>query len=276
MEAIVLGFDGSEASFAALDWVAQRAARKACRVEIVRIDPGVVVFDETDEFAFDEAERRILDAAPDAEVDSHTVIGSMPDTLVAASHGADLLVIGAHQHRPVRTALTGWRPLRTVAQAAVPTVVVPDDAKLTDGYVLVGVDDDDSSAEALMFAAHEAVAAGVDLAVLHAWQMPVPDRDGAMSLVVSPTETKAAHRRILEDACARLHEAHPDLILQKFLVQNNPTAALLGLAPPASLLVVGTHHRGVLAGGFLGSVAQDTLPAAPIPVCVVPALRDSE
>ena len=38
MEHIVLGFDGSNPSFVALDWVAERAARGPSRVEIVTIE----------------------------------------------------------------------------------------------------------------------------------------------------------------------------------------------------------------------------------------------
>lgn len=270
MEQIVLGFDGSEASFVALDWAAERASHRECRVEIIRVDPGAIVIDETDEFAFAAAEDRLRDVAPEAEVDSRTIIGRMPDALMTASRDADLLVIGVHRRRPLRSALTGWRPLRIVARSTVPTVVVPDDWAPTDGTVLVGIDDDDSSLRAIDVAAAEAIAAGTDLTVLHAWQMPSPTMDGSVALLASPIEVKAAHRRILNDACAHIIDRHPGVTVQKLLVQERPSIALLAAAVHSSLLVIGTHGRGVLAGAFLGSVAQDTMPVAPVPVCVVP------
>jgi nucleotide-binding universal stress UspA family protein len=36
------------------------------------------------------------------------------------------------------------------------------------------------------------------------------------------------------------------------------------------MLVMGTHHRGVLAGSLLGSVVQEVLWRAECPVAVVP------
>ena len=273
MDCIVVGFDGTESSFVALDWAAERATRGPCLVEIVRVDSAGLMAEDDEGSASDAAERRLRDVAPDAEVTSRTVPGRMPGALLRAADGADLLVIGEHRERPLRTALTGWRPLRAVSQSTVPTVVVPDDWEGAEGPVLVGVDDDDSSAAAVEFAAAEAVAAGLGLTLLHAWQMPEPTMDGAVALLASPIVEKAGHRRILDQAHAYVTDAYPSLNAQKVLLQDSPTAALLRAAAHASLLVLGTHHRGVLAGAFLGSVGQDALVGSQIPVCVVPVSR---
>lgn len=239
-------------------------------MEIIRVDPGAIVIDDTDVFAFAAAEERISGVAPDAEVSSRTVVGAMPDALIASARNADLLVIGAHRHRPVRSALTGWRPLRTVSRSTMPTVIVTDDWTPADGPVLVGVDDDESSLRAIDVAAIEAIAAGCDLVVLHAWQMPVPTMDRSVTAPSSTAEIESAHRRILDEAYARVIDRHPSVTAQRLLVHDNPAAALLSAASRSSLLVIGTHSRGVLAGAFLGSVAQDILPTSRIPVCVVP------
>ncbi len=270
MDSIVVGYDGSEPSLVALEWAAVRAAARASTVEIVSVNASDL-FDETViPDVLQDAERRFHDIARDTPVRSRRVNGHLPGALLDAARAADLLVIGVHRRRPVRAALTGWRPLRTVARSSVPVVVVPDDWTAGGGRVLVGLDDDDSSAAALEFAAREAEASGVTLTLVHAWQMPVPTMDGAVALLASPIEQKAMHRRILDAAADTLQAAHPDLVIERLLVNDNPPAALLTEARRASLLVIGTHHRGPLTGAILGSVGQDTVAQSRIPVCVVP------
>lgn len=270
MESIVVGFDGTEPAFVAVDWVAERAARVPSRVELLRVEPEDLLVEDTEILAFSQAEGRIHDLAPETDVSSRRVGGHVPDALLEAGSRADLLVIGAHLGRPVRAALTGWRPLRTLARSVVPTVVVPGDWNGAEGPILVGVDDDDSSDAAIAFAASEASLAGADLTLLHAWLMPAPTLEGPVALLASPMDVKAAHRRILDDARSRVAVAHPGVTVKAILVQDNPPSALLHAAAGTSLLVLGTHHRGIMAGAFLGSVALDTVPLSPVPVCVVP------
>lgn len=271
MDTIVVGFDGTPPSFVALDWAAERAARQACRVEIITVGGSDLFADEILDTALGEAEVRVRDVAPDAEVTSRSVAGRMPEALVRAAAKADVLVIGAHHRRPVRSALTGWRPLRTVFRSGMPVVVVPDSWTDTDGPILVGVDDDDSSSAAVEFAAAEAASTGAGLTLLHAWQMPVPTMDGSVALLASPFAEKARHRHILESACKTVITARPDVKVDSLLARDSPTAALLMEARRSSLMVIGTHHRGLMSGAFLGSVGQDVLVESRIAVCVVPS-----
>jgi nucleotide-binding universal stress UspA family protein len=58
------------------------------------------------------------------------------------------------------------------------------------------------------------------------------------------------------------------------LLQDNAVSALSAAAADSSLLVLGTHGRGVLAGGgFYGSVGQDLIGHVAAPVVVVPSGR---
>ena len=276
MDSIAVGFDGTQPASVALNWTAERAARQPCRVEIIAVNAPDPFTDEVVEVTLDEAERRLRSVAASAEVTARSVQGRMPEALLHAAREADLLVIGAHHRRPVRSALTGWRPLRTVSRSELPIVVVPDDWTDADGPVLVGVDDDDSSSAAVEFAAAEAVAAGVGLTLLHAWQMPTPTMDGSVALLASPIAEKAAHRRVLDGACEQVLASQPGLKVEWTLVRDNPSAALLMEARRSSLLVVGTHHRGLFASAFLGSVGRDALVESRIPVCVVPRAASDE
>lgn len=275
METIVLGFDGSETSAVALDWVAERAAGRETRIEIVMIGGTLLEDDFGRDAGLIEAERRVRDLAPYAEVDSHRFAGKMPDSLLERARDADLLVVGSHRGHPLWTALSGWMPLRVASRSRTPVTVVPDDWEATSGRVVVGLDEDESSAEAVDFAAREAAAGDQPLALVHTWTMPVPRMEGSVALLASPIEARAVQRKILRDAATRARAAHPDLVIEQILEQTNPSSALLRAARGASLLVMGTHHRGLVKGALLGSIGQDVLAQSRIPVCVVPGARSS-
>ncbi|GAA2000385.1 universal stress protein [Microbacterium ulmi] len=267
---IVLGYDGSPAAEAGLAWVADRAARGRVTVELVTVTNMLRSDYAQTAATLEEGSRRLKDVAGGIDVETHWRDGSMPNTLIDQAESADLLVIGVTQSHPVRTALKGWIPARTAARAKVPTVLVPEGWTPHEHAVMVGVDDDPSSDAAILYAAHEATDLGVPLRLVHAWQMPVPTVDGAVALLASPLEIKNAHRKLLEEAGQRVLEAYPELGVEAVLVGDNPASALLARAERTSLLVLGTHHRGLWAGAALGSVAQDILFQVPCPVCVVP------
>jgi nucleotide-binding universal stress UspA family protein len=268
VETIVVGFDGSETSVVALDWVAERAAHRPLRIEIVTI--GGTMLQDGSDAPLRDAARRITDRSPETEVDAHRFAGRMPDALLERARGADLLVVGSHRGRPVWSALARWMPLRVASRSPSPAIVVPDDWEATSGKVIVGMDDDDSSLAALDFAAREAAASDVPLVLVHTWKMPVPQMEGSVALLASPIEARAGHRRILREATQRAQGAHPGLVVEHVLEQGNPVSALLHAARGASMLVIGTHHRGRFAGALLGSIGQDLLTQCRIPVCVVP------
>jgi nucleotide-binding universal stress UspA family protein len=270
VETIVLGFDGSESSSVALEWVAERAASRPTQVEIVMIGGTLLQDDFGRDAGLIEAERRLRDRAPDVEVDSHRFTGKMPDSLLERARDADLLVVGAHRGRPVWSALSRWMPLRVASRSTTPVVVVPEDWEATTGRVVVGLDDDDSSIAALDFAARESAASGATLALVHTWTMPSPQMEGSVALLASPIEARAGQRKILREAALRAQEAHPDVTIEQILEQSNPVSALLRAARGGSLLVLGTHHRGLLKGNLLGSIGQDVLAQCRIPVCIVP------
>ena len=271
MNTIIVGIDGTEASLLALDWAAERAARGRTRIEIVMVAGSTF----TDDFRIDAsirtAERRLRDRAPDVEVASRRVPGRMPESLLERAIAADLLVIGSHRDRPLRSAPTGWIPLQIASHSPIPVVVVPDNLSPVVGPVVVGIDDDDSAHAAMDVAAGEANAGGFTLAVVHAWQMPAPRIEGSVALLASPIQVRAKHRGILRAAALEVSLIYPDLHIEQVLVQENAARALLTRADDASLLVVGSH-RGLLASDLLGSVGQDVLSQSSVPVCVAPTI----
>jgi nucleotide-binding universal stress UspA family protein len=271
VEKIVLGFDGGETSFAALDWVAERAAGRPTRVEVVMVGGTLRQSDRSLEAALLEAERRLRDCAPKAEIDVQQVIGKSPDSLVERASGADLLVVGSHRGGAEWSPLTRWMPRRVTSRSLMPVAVVPDDWEANGGKVIVGVDADESSRATVDFAAREAALAQVPLTLVHTWRMPAPWMEGSVALHASPIEERAVHRRILRAAEERARITHLALVVEQVLEQTDPTSAILRAARDASLVVLGTHHRGMVEGAFLGSVGSDVLTRCRAPVCIIPA-----
>lgn len=268
MERLVLGFDGSAAAVAALNWTAARCARSLVRVDVVN-----VVSPRTQDRA--EGIRRLADAesflrerVPGLQVELHRLEGSMPDALGDFSRGVDLVVIGMNAGHPLRAALAGWMPLRLTIDSSAPVCMVPAGWVANSDPVTVGIAEDHSSDAALEFAAQEARMTSTGVRLVHAWLMPAPQASNA--LVVAPEHEVARHRALLAEAADRLLERHPTLPVQVELVRESRSAALLKFAGASSLLMIGTHHRGPLAGIVLGSVAQEVLWRADCPVCVVP------
>lgn len=277
MESIVVGFDGTDAAYVALEWVAARTSRRGdCHVEITTIDAAdLFAYDVVDQ-ALRDAERRVRSTDPHAVITTSTHSGNIPEGLLRVAATADLLVIGATRNRPLRSALTGWRPLRTAAQSSVPVVIVPSDWSRAAGPVVVGVDDDDSSEEAVRFASAEAEASGASLTLVHTWSMPDMNTAGASALMASPEHTRSAHAEILDRARMSTLRAHPCLSVHAVLREGDPASVLLDEIDHAALLVVGTHHRGVLEAAVVGSVGREAVAGSRTPVCVVPreAIRE--
>ena len=270
MERIVLGYDGSPASVSALSWVAARASREVANVGLVNVI-GRSAKDRTsalDQLA--QAEQFLRDRAPGVGVELHRLEGGMPESLADFAADTDLLVIGINSGHPIRAAMAGAMPLRLSATAQVPVVMVPAGWVDLGEAVTVGISDDESSSAALAFAAAEADVTRSAIRLVHAWLMPTPSFSGATALVLTPESAMAEHRATLDRAVTWVMERYPTLALQSELVRDSQSAALLRYGPRSSMLVMGTHHRGVVAGSLLGSVVQEVLWRAECPVAVIP------
>lgn len=273
MERIVLGYDGSPAAVSALNWTAARSARGMTKVDVVLVaspstkdrTPGVE--------RLAEAEAALRERIPGLEVELHRLDGEVTASLTEAAQGADLVVIGIHTGHPIRAAANGWTPLRLSLRVQTPVCIVPAGWTEGDDPVTVGIADDDSSDAALDFGIGEASTTGTGLRLVHSWLMPSPTFDYGTALTVDPEVVIGEHRRTLDDAARHVARERPALSVTKELIRDSRSAALLRFASRSSLLLIGTHRRGVLAGTLLGSVAQEVLWRADCPVCVAPPLR---
>jgi len=275
MQRVVLGYDGSDASASALEWIAERARRTRIDLDVVLVT-NMFLSDRVEaDRVLDAAARRWRDLVPGSWANVLRVDGLVPATLASAARGADLLVLGVDAGSRTRTTRGGGMPLRTAVSAGVPTALVPAGWTAVDAPVVVGLDDDDSSGAALLFAASAASSAEVPLHVLHAWLMGAPRATASVASRPSSRRTADTHARIVDAAVDRVREGFPALSVTTELVRDNPTSALTRAAAHASLLVIGSHGRGAVAGSLLGSVGWDLVGRLDRPMCVVPAGRST-
>ena len=270
MERIMVGFDGSRAAESALDWVTDRAHRHPVLLDIVAV-ANMFGSDRSDaQKRLEDAEARMRSRMAETPIESHLLDGTMPGTLVNAARDAELLVVGIdREHHPVRTALKGWMPLRVAVRAQRPACLVPGGWSANDGPVFVGVDED-SSDEAVLFAAKEAAEMRATLRVVHAWSEDRPRSRGS-SAVLTAARVHAEHGLLLRRAAVRAREGHRGLHVETDLIyEDDPANVLRALASDGSLVVLGTHGRGLLSGAMAGSVAQGVVWDLRSPVCIIP------
>jgi nucleotide-binding universal stress UspA family protein/nitroimidazol reductase NimA-like FMN-containing flavoprotein (pyridoxamine 5'-phosphate oxidase superfamily) len=204
------------------------------------------------------------------------------EVLVAASHGAALLVVASHKHEPFGHMFTS-AARRDAAFPACPVAVVQDGRHdhPRSSKVVVGIDGSFTSWDALRWAATEAQYRGSELKVVHvAFLRPgtlpgdLPHDEGQIlarmlgEVLVGPlagvtasVDPEPAYRQTFGDRGNR----------------DEPMGVVLArAAADADLLVVSSHGYGNVSGVVTGSVTNDCLAEAACSVVVIPARREDE
>jgi nucleotide-binding universal stress UspA family protein len=133
--------------------------------------------------------------------------------------------------------------------------------------IVVGVDGSPGAARALDWAAAEAGRRGATLVVVGAWV-------GHGSAEADTPPAKEAHR-VVGDASARVEETHPEVAVERSVLEGEPAPALLEAARAADLLVVGARGQGGFRGLRIGSVGQHCVTNADCPVAIVRPAEDA-
>ncbi len=135
--------------------------------------------------------------------------------------------------------------------------------------VIVGVDDSAGSEAAVRWAAREAALLGVALHVVRAytWALQYP--------WASPTDRhieanlQRVSEKITRHAMDQARTCAPDLEIRHTVVEAQAPNYLEQLADSAAMIVVGSHHLGLLGRATLGSVSAAVAARASCPVIVV-------
>lgn len=143
---VVVGFDGSPGSTAALDVALAEARRRGATLRVVtawKVPAAVTgfafsamtaaeIYDELHEAAAGEARRRLAAAVdrigpcPGVAVETSAVAGVASVALVDASEDAELLVVGRRGHNRLTEILLGSTAHGCVSHANCPVLVVPN------------------------------------------------------------------------------------------------------------------------------------------------------
>jgi nucleotide-binding universal stress UspA family protein len=136
MERIVVGVDGSDESLAALKWAMAEGDARGAAVEVIHtfmpdLSLAGIANEEKEASRAEAAEllRKMVEPAssahPGVQVTTKELVGPAARTLLEASSGADLLVVGSRGRGGFSGLLLGSVSQQCVHHATCPVVVVP-------------------------------------------------------------------------------------------------------------------------------------------------------
>ena len=284
-KAILVGVDGSHASYKATWWAANYAKHAGLTLQIVCAyslpSYAAVSFDATytamgdDNAAHNDAQEILSKAkaiAGEQGVEASTLIvtGDPASVFVELSRNYNLIVIGNRGKGGLAERLLGTTSSSLPAYAYCPIIVVPytdDDGNLmhlnnTITKVAVGADESKWGIKALQIAADFAASWNAELDVISA----VPEVKGA----ASDDSVYDSYMDDLQTRVAPLQEKYPDLSVNCRVVPGAAVHTLTEASYNHDVVVVGSRGRGGFTGLLLGSISQGLLQHAVSPVYVVP------
>ncbi|MEU9710301.1 universal stress protein [Streptomyces sp. NPDC047967] len=296
---VVVGADGSESGFAAVEVAAREAQARGTGLRVVHalvwpvmytlprpfpggtsplgpppMDLSEARLREMAEGLVAEAVGRARAVAPDVEV-SHAVVAGEPLTVLEAeSRTAELVVVGSRGLGAFTGLLAGSTAVHLVAHGRCPVLVVREQSG-ADGPVVLGVDGSAAGEPAVDFAFATAERRKAPLVALHAWTtwnalLPAP-QDASAPYANPPGALAEEEETLLSEALAGHRARYPDVAVEHRVVHGPTREALIDASRSAQLMVVGARGRGGFAGLLLGSVSQAVLHHAHCPVAVVRA-----
>jgi nucleotide-binding universal stress UspA family protein len=279
---IVVGVDGSAASYAAVNWAACEAAMRNLPLMLVYMFkpfvptyPQLPMLTGVAEFQLQDGHEALEQAvkiaenaiAPDEKIGLASEVKCSPPipTLVEMSEEADMVVVGSNGRGAVGRVLLGSVSSGVARSAKCPVAIIRAEASLlphpSQAPVVVGIDCSPASESALAIAFDEASFRGVELTALHAWC------DAAL-YQVPWLEWPSEAERGLAEYLAGWQERYPDVKVRRVVVLDHPGRALVDESDSAQLVVVGSHGRGGVTGILLGSVSNAVLHSVHTPVIV--------
>jgi len=139
-------------------------------------------------------------------------------------------------------------------------------------FIIVGVDESESSREALRWAYDEATHHGASLTVVTTWHAPplgMTPRYGSQPPEGYENQPKRNALALLEQYTAELESRSPAVDVRTSLEEGHPAKVLIERSKEADLLVVGARGHGGFAEMLLGSVSHQIVAHAECPVVIV-------
>ncbi|GAB3155613.1 universal stress protein [Micromonospora sonneratiae] len=283
---ILVGYDGSDGSRAAVAWALDEGARSGAPVVLAYafewmttagwIGPGIGVGVWPDDVARKEIEsllrETVAEAArthPGVDVRGELLDGPPAPLLQDRSAKASVVVLGSRGHGGFAGLLAGSTTVSVSAHAHCPVVVVRDPEPVGSarpGPVVVGVDGSEESLLALDFALDRADGWKVPVRVIRVWAPPAAKWHPPEADLARITDSELA---AVQEMLIAWREKYPGVTITPEVIIEQPTSALIKASVDARLIVVGSRGRGGFRGMLLGSVSQQLMQHSQCPVAVV-------
>ncbi|MFJ3033809.1 universal stress protein [Curtobacterium pusillum] len=287
IDRIVVGFDGSEQSTAALERTLTLAEGVGAAVDVVTSWRWPLTWstlpvantwsplhdaEEIRQHAVEVIERH---GSHTVDVTTRAVEGGATEVLLGTAADADLLVVGSRGRGGFRGLLLGSVSAACIQHATCPVLVhrgedtTTPDTTAPDGRgtIVVGVDGSPESGRALRFAVLLARKLGHDVRTITTWQWPE-----ALNRDEPPFDHWSPEQDALSTASSALDAAEDliddDVQVRSELVEGPAAAVLLEASRDATLLVLGSRGLGGFRGLLVGSVGQECAQHASCPVVI--------
>jgi nucleotide-binding universal stress UspA family protein len=284
---VAVGYDRALPGERALDLAAREAARRGGSLIVITAyhwltppEPGALTPADTEATARKAAEEivhsgagRVRQRHPEVPVEARAVAGYAGKVLAAASHEADLLVVGNRGTGGFPGMLLGSTSLRTLAEACCPVIVARGNVLDAHNRIIAAVDIDENCDAVLDFAFDESSRRGAGLTVTHVWDEPWIAAYGQQDPGIADDVARIQRER--DDRLAAMvrsvHERYPETHPFHQLAVGSAAGLLIDASRHSDLLVTGgRRHADGGHGMLLGPVSQTLLQHAECPVAVVP------
>jgi nucleotide-binding universal stress UspA family protein len=261
---VVVGFDGSASSEAALSWAIDDALRRQLPLRVVHVESAAAQNDSAGRELVDAHVRRAIDAGVRAE--AVVQAGDPTQVLLEQARDAALVVVGAIGRAGPQRLRLGTVADRLIQRAGCPVVVTPESRNVpAGGPVVVGLDATGGSSRALAFAFEEAALSGLSLITVTAQ----PDADLSPAPESGPPDLGGTRIDTHDHDLQMLQHAYPSVIVSSRVAPGGAVRILLEQGRDADLLVVGARRHDAVVGLSDASVSHALLLDATSPVAIV-------
>lgn len=270
-ERILVGLDGSTASWQALDWAATHTRRTRRALLAVHVVGGDAVTTP----AVAELRQRasaVLDrVGTQGRVE---IVAGDPAGVMSDLSGTVASSVLGRSRRRTAPARIGSVTHTLMSRSQVPVIVVPgrDDRRphTADGPIVLAASPTHGGLAAMRFACSEASRAGAELMVLRAWSDQAVTFGYVGGLPLLPLDSEAGERAALTVVASTATEEFPDVRVTERFVDTPVETALRRAGRRASLVVLGCRRESTHWLSRTGPLTSWATRHLPCPVAAVP------
>jgi nucleotide-binding universal stress UspA family protein len=264
---IVVGVDGSAASWDALYWAVREAHRWQADLHVVIVKTGSGP--PTQGTSDSRLTQMVVDARrldPSVGIHGHVISGGIVAALREASNRCRMLVLGNRGTGGFGRLTLGSTSQQVAVHATVPVVVVRGRHGSEESPIVIGVDGSAGSEAALAAGLDEARLRGCGVIAAFAYgraEHPWLSTDGGIDPGLLHSSAYAA----LDAAVLPWQDKFPRVSIESVATGEQPLPVLMRLSSHAQLVVVGAHGHDD-STGLVGAVPMKLMHRAHCPVMI--------